>query len=145
LRGEPQGIRVIQDYAHHPTAVRETLSAIRAQFPNRRIWGLFEAESNTSRRKTFQDAYVHAFGDADHVIFVRPLEKDDNLPSEERLSADQLVNDLGAHGIVARFIPDPEQLLSTLVAEVKPQDVVLFMSGRDFLGLPARLVEILSE
>jgi UDP-N-acetylmuramate: L-alanyl-gamma-D-glutamyl-meso-diaminopimelate ligase len=144
LRGEPQGIRVIQDYAHHPTAVRETLSAIRAQFPDRRIWGLFEAESNTSRRKTFQEAYVHAFGDADQVVFVRPLEKDDKLPPEERLSADQLVADLDAIGVVARFIPEPDELLETLLAEVKSQDVVLFMSGRNFLGLPLRLVDALT-
>ena len=144
LRGEPKGIRVIQDYAHHPTAVRETLAAIRAQFPERRIWGLFEAESNTSRRKTFQEAYVHAFGDADQVVFVRPLEKDDNLPPDERLSADQLVRDLDAVGVTARFIPEPEVLLATLLDEAEPGDVVLFMSGRDFLGLPLRLVEALS-
>lgn len=139
LRGEPRGITVLQDYAHHPTAVRETLAAIRARFPGRRLWGLFEAESNTSRRHIFQLAYVDAFADADEVIFVRPLAKDDALAAAERLDPDRLAGDLGARGVRARFIPDPDDIAMTLQAEARPGDILLFMSGRDFLGLPARM------
>ena len=144
LRGRPRGIEVIQDYAHHPTAVRETVAAIRARFPGRRLWALFEAESNTSRRKTFQQAYVDAFMGADQVIFVKPLEKDDKLPAEERIDAVRLARDLAERGVAARFVPDPDEILELLAGELRPDDVVLFMSGRDFLGLPAKLVEELS-
>jgi len=145
LRGDVQGIRVIQDYAHHPTAVRETLHAMRAQYPDRRLWALFEAESNTSRRNIFQEAYAQAFECADQVIFVKPLEKDDNLPLSDRLDAPRLVRDLQEHGVSARFIPEPERILQTLLSETKTGDVVLFMSGRNFLGLPVQFVEALSE
>ncbi len=144
LRGRPRGIEVIQDYAHHPTAVRETVAAIRARFPGRRLWALFEAESNTSRRRTFQQAYVEAFMGADQVIFVKPLEKDDKLPTDERIDAARLAADLAERGVAARFVPDADEILKLLKGELRPDDVALFMSGRDFLGLPARLVEELS-
>ncbi len=145
LQGEPRGIRVLQDYAHHPTAVRETIAAIRTQFPERRLWALFEAESNTSRRRLFQKTYVDSFHGSDEVIFVRPLEKDDGLPVEECLDADLLAADLRENGIHARFIPDADTILKVLEAEVRSGDVVLFMSGRNFLGLPLRLVERLQD
>jgi len=143
LRGVIDGIRVLQDYAHHPTAVRETIAAIRSQFPDQRLWALFEAESNTSRRNLFQDAYVPAFEESHKVIFVRPLEKDDNLPAEERLDAEKLAQDLKSKGVHARFIPEPDEILATLHAEVDSGDIVLFMSGRNFLGLPVKFVEAL--
>jgi len=145
LRGVVEGVRVIQDYAHHPTAVRETIRAIRAQFPDQKLWALFEAESNTSRRNLFQESYVAAFEDSDEVVFVKPLEKNDNLPAEDRLDAGKLASDLKSRGVHARFIPEPQEILHTLISEAKSGDIILFMSGRNFLGLPAKLVPMLKS
>ncbi len=123
--------------------MRETVQAFRARHPDRRLWALFEAESNTSRRRVFQDRYPTAFEGADEVVFVRPLVKDDDLSEAEQLDPVLLIEDLRRRGARARYIPDPEEILNLLVRESEPGDVVLFMSGRDFHGLAPALLSAL--
>lgn len=143
LRGVEAGVSVIDDYAHHPTAVLETVAAIRAAWPGRKLWALFEAESNTSRRKVFQQAYVDAFAatGADEVIFCSPLRKEGDAGSDEYLDCNGLVAELAGVGVRARYLPEVGAIVDTVAAEAGSGDVVLAMSGRDFRGLHGQLLE----
>ncbi|MDY0061205.1 MAG: UDP-N-acetylmuramate--L-alanine ligase [Myxococcota bacterium] len=143
--GEQRGVLVIDDFAHHPTAVRETLRAIRRRYPDRRIWAVFEAKSNTSRLNVFQGEYTRAFDEADQVIIARPYIKKDSIPPERRLDPGELAAQIAARGVPARLIPDVPDIIRTLVAEAQPGDLVLGMSGSSFGGLHPRLVQALGE
>lgn len=143
--GEAQGVLVFDDFAHHPTAVRETLRAFRAAFPGRRLVALFEPESNTSRRRVFEREYAEAFAEADEVLFFRPLDKPDNLPPEERINMDILCQDIARRGVPARMIPDIEALASEAARVARPKDIVVGMSGRDFCGVHRLILERLAE
>ncbi len=147
LRGVAAGVSVIDDYAHHPTAVLETVAAIRAAWPDRKLWALFEAESNTSRRKVFQQAYVDAFAatGADEVIFCSPLRKAGDTAGDDYLDCDDLVRALGSHGVSARYLPEVSTIVDTVAAEAGDGDVVLAMSGRDFRGLHGALLAKLAN
>ena len=92
--GEARGVTVLDDFAHHPTAVQETLSALRMGYPGRRIWAVFEPRSASSCRRVFQDAFAEAFGGADEVV-VAPVFRS-SLPESERLSVEQLIADLSS-------------------------------------------------
>ena len=136
---------VLDDYAHHPTAVRETVAAIRAHYPGRKLWALFEAESNTSRRRAFQDVYPTAFEGADEVIFCSPLVKEsDRLRADETLDVVKLVADIAATGIPARYLPDVAEIVDHVAEHANSGDVVLAMSGRDFRGLHGKLLDRLA-
>lgn len=144
IRGEVAGILVLDDFAHHPTAVFETLRAVRGRFPGRRLWAVFEPRTNTSRRKVFQEAYARAFDPADRVI-VAPVNTPQKVPPEERFSPEQLARDLRAQGKEALHLPDIEQILDYLGQELRRGDVVLAMSNGDFDDLHARLLSRLRE
>ena len=146
LRGEVAQIAVIDDYAHHPTAVKETVAAIAGQFPGRRIWALFEAESNTSRRKVFEEVYPTVFGGADQVVLCSPLHKEtDKLSAEQVMDAALVCQRISERGTPARFIPAVADIVDTLARELSPGDVVLAMSGRDFQGLHGLLLDRLRQ
>lgn len=145
IKGTAADVTVMDDFAHHPTAVRETIRAVRCGWPGARVIALFEPESNTSRRRVFQDEYVEAFAQADEVIFFKPFEKADNLAPEERIDMARLVADINARGVPARMIPDIEDLAREAASRARPGDVVLGMSGRDFQGVHARVLEALQE
>jgi UDP-N-acetylmuramate: L-alanyl-gamma-D-glutamyl-meso-diaminopimelate ligase len=142
LRGVVNGIAVIDDYAHHPTAVRETIAAIRGQYPGRTLWALFEAESNTSRRKVFETVYPDAFALADRVVLCQPLHKEnDKLRADEVMDAAEVCRTIEARGKQARFIPAVADIVEYVASEAQPGDVILAMSGRDFQGLHKALLE----
>jgi len=145
IKGVVDGVTVIDDFAHHPTAVRETVRAVRNRFPQGRLWCCFEVESNTSRRRVFQDQYIDAFHGAHCVLFCKPLEKPDNLSAEERLSLPELVEDIRATGTLAELIPEVDDIVLWLTERVRPGDVVLGMSGRHFYGLHDKVVQALSK
>ena len=143
LRGVEAGVPVIDDFAHHPTAIRETLRAVRARYPGRRVLALFEAESNTSRRRVFQRGFAQALGDgADVVWFCPPLDKaGDQLAPPERLNMADLVRALRERGTPTEVIADMDALAGAVVAEARPdEDVIVAMSGRDFHGIHAKLL-----
>ena len=145
VKGVENGVTVMDDFAHHPTAVRETLRAIRSGHPGARVIALFEPESNTSRRAVFQADYATAFLEADRVLFATPLEKDDNLKAEERIDMARLCADIRAGGVPADMIPDVTELAKTAAREARPGDVILGMSGRDFNGVHALVLEALGR
>jgi UDP-N-acetylmuramate: L-alanyl-gamma-D-glutamyl-meso-diaminopimelate ligase len=142
VAGEFQGVLVVEDFAHHPTAVAVTLAAVRQAYPQRRLVAAFEPRTNTSRRKIFQEPYARAFKDADLVLVREPPDLWKVEP-EEQFSSRELVADLRASGREARFFPDTDALLDGLLHTLRPGDVVLVMSNGDFNHLVTRLCEAL--
>lgn len=140
IAGDAHGITVVDDFAHHPTAVSETLLAARGRFPGRRLLVAFEPRTNTSRRRVFQQDYVQALAGAD-LVFVREPSDIWKAPENDRFSSPQLVADLRAAGRQAWYFPDTDALLAAVLARVRGGDVVLVMSNGGFDGLVARLCE----
>jgi UDP-N-acetylmuramate: L-alanyl-gamma-D-glutamyl-meso-diaminopimelate ligase len=139
--GVVHGVSVLDDFAHHPTAVRETLAALRSGYPSRRLWAVFEPRSASSCRRVFQKDFASAFAAADEVVVASVFRS--SLPEAERLSAEELVEDVARTGPRARYIPDVEAIVATIVAEHRSGDVVVLMSNGDFGGIHHRLVEAL--
>lgn len=139
-RGEAGGVLVIDDYAHHPTAIRETVDALRARYPGRRLWAVYEPKSNTARRNVHQADYATAFGGADHAIIARPFQKEDRFGADERLDVHRLVAEIEAHGTPAGYCDGVDATLAHLLAAVRPGDVVVFMSGSGFGGIHDKLL-----
>jgi UDP-N-acetylmuramate: L-alanyl-gamma-D-glutamyl-meso-diaminopimelate ligase len=135
------GITIYDDFAHHPTAVAETLAAVRAGHPGRRVWALFEPRSASSCRRVFQEAFAAAFAAADRTVVASVFRS--NLPEEERLSVDRLVSDLQAAGRQAEHIPGTEAIVERMARSVEPGDVVVIMSNGGFDGIHRKLASAL--
>jgi UDP-N-acetylmuramate: L-alanyl-gamma-D-glutamyl-meso-diaminopimelate ligase len=141
---EPQTVLVLDDFAHHPTEVAATLTAVRQEYPGRRLLAVFEPRTNTSRRKVFQEPYVKALQDAD-LILVREPPDLWKVPEEEQFSSWQLVQDLIAGGKKAFYFPTTDHLLHSLLRGLRPNDVVVVMSNGNFDHLVPRLCEALGD
>ena len=139
--GVRQGVTVLDDFAHHPTAVRETLAALRTGYPSRRLWAVFEPRSNSSCRRVFQDDFADAFGDADEVVIAAVFRS--SIPESERLSPERLADDLRRQGQRARHIPGVEEIVRTIVSERRDGDIVVLMSNGGFGGIHQRLLHAL--
>jgi UDP-N-acetylmuramate: L-alanyl-gamma-D-glutamyl-meso-diaminopimelate ligase len=144
VRGVHAGVTVLDDFAHHPTAVRETLAAIRGAYPARRLVAVFEPRTNTSRRNVFQHDYAAAFDHAD-LVLIREAPGLEKIPPGERFSSAQLVKDLNARGRSAFYFPDTDRLLADLAGRLQSGDVVLIMSNGGFDGLHERLLADLAQ
>jgi UDP-N-acetylmuramate: L-alanyl-gamma-D-glutamyl-meso-diaminopimelate ligase len=140
--GVAHDVTVLDDFAHHPTAVHETLAALRVGYPDRRIWAVFEPRSASSCRRVFQDDFARAFSGADEVVIAGVFRS--SLPETERLSTEQLVADLTARGQRARHIETVDEIVSTIVAEHRPGDVVALMSNGGFGGIHQKLLRALA-
>jgi UDP-N-acetylmuramate: L-alanyl-gamma-D-glutamyl-meso-diaminopimelate ligase len=140
--GVSGGVTVLDDFAHHPTAVHETLSALRTGYPGRRIWAVFEPRSASSCRRVFQNDFARAFGAADEVVVAAVFRS--TLPEPERLSAEQLVDDLKGSGQRARHIPEVDEIVATIVREHRDGDVVVLMSNGGFGGIHHKLLQALT-
>jgi UDP-N-acetylmuramate: L-alanyl-gamma-D-glutamyl-meso-diaminopimelate ligase len=138
------GVTVIDDFAHHPTAVRETIAAVRGRFPGRRLWAVFEPRSNTSRRNVHQAEYARAFAEAGRVSLKVP-EPHDLVPEDQRLDVDRLVGALGARGVEATASPDVGALVEEVSHGARRGDVVLVMSNGAFGGFVDRLIAALTS
>ncbi len=138
--GEHNGIIVVDDFAHHPTAVRETITAVKGIYKNRRLIAVFEPRSNSSRRSIFQAAYGSCFDDADLVILPEPPMMD-TIPLGERFSSAKLADDLTKRGIEAHHFQNNDDLLDGLLALARKGDVILIMSNGAFDNIQKRLVE----
>lgn len=139
VRGEVNGVTVIDDFAHHPTAVRETLDALRAKYGKRRIVAVFEPRTNTSRRAVFQDAYPASFLSADR-IHVREVPDPEKAPPEDRFSSRRLVLDLNAMGKAAIWHADAASILEALLPDARPGDVIAVLSNGAFEGIHDRIL-----
>lgn len=142
--GTARGITVVDDFAHHPTAVEKTLEALRQRYPGRRLVALFEPRSLTAGRRFFFDAYRQAFAGADRVLFA-PLFHSDRLAPEERLDLAALAAALTAAGVPAQVGTDNAELLRLAVEEAREGTVLVTMSSGSFLGLPQRLLAAIRE
>jgi UDP-N-acetylmuramate: L-alanyl-gamma-D-glutamyl-meso-diaminopimelate ligase len=144
LRGESRGVTVIDDFAHHPTAVKGTIAAMRARYPARRIVAVFEPRTNTSRRKIFQADYVDAFEEADCVVV--SIVPDEPIysatgPVTERLSASELAADLQARGVEAAALEGVGAIVDHLDRSCEAGDVVVVMSNGSFGNIWEKLLD----
>ncbi len=144
LRGIAGGVTVLDDYAHHPTAVRETLRALRKRYPKRRLIAVYEPRSATSRRKTFQQEFSDAFAHADEVIVGRLFDPS-KIPAEERFDPERLALDLHRGGTKASYTPDVENIVKQLAESAAPGDVVCVLSSGSFEGLHDRLLDAIGD
>jgi len=141
IYGEAAGVTVYDDFAHHPTAIAETLAGLRAANPHKRIWAIFEPRSASSSRRVFQQDFARAFGPADEVI-IAPVFRT-SLPEAERLSAQELVSDLKGAGQRARAAASIDDIVATIVKERKAGDLVVFMSNGGFGGIHQKTLQAL--
>ena len=142
VRGRARGVTVFDDFAHHPTAVRETLAGVRAAFPSRKIWAVFEPRSATACRRVFQAEFAAAFHQADEVI-VGPVYRS-SLPDAERLSESELVDGIRRTGPRARHFADVADIVRAVAADAGEGDQVVVMSNGAFGGIHQRLLDALS-
>ncbi len=139
--GTAGGVTVFDDFAHHPTAVKETLAALRSAYPDRRIWAVFEPRSASACRRVFQDSFADAFRGADEVVL--PPVYRSTLAEDQRLSIGQLVADLAARGQRARQLPSVEAIVEVVAREAGPGDLVVCMSNGGFGGIHGKLLAAL--
>lgn len=145
LRAQIAGIDVVEDFAHHPTAIRETLRALRAVYPNARLWAVLEPRSNTLRRKVLEQDLVASLRLADHVILAGVYQQQ-RIPDAERLHPEDVVRKLNGDGTPAELLPDADAIVNGIVPRLTQGDVVAILSNGGFDGiyekLPARLKEL---
>lgn len=148
VRAQISGVTIIEDFAHHPTAIRETLRALRTVYPQSRLWAVLEPRSNTLRRKVLEADLVASLHLADRVLLagVYQLQR---IPDAERLHPEDVVQSLNAQGTPAELRPDAEAIVATITPQLQPGDVVAILSNGGFDGiyekLPARLKELHAE
>ena len=141
--GKPNDITIIEDFAHHPTAVKQTIQSVQARYPKGNVYSVFEARSATSRRNVFQSEYADALGAAKTVI-MPPAFNQGGIPEDQRFSTDRLMNDLKARGVDAVVKADVDEIVGELKARAKPGDVILVMSNGGFGGIYEKLLKALS-
>jgi UDP-N-acetylmuramate: L-alanyl-gamma-D-glutamyl-meso-diaminopimelate ligase len=144
VRGEINGVTVIDDFAHHPTAVRETLAALKTKYDGRRIIAVFEPRSRTSCHATFQTAYIDAFAPADYVIISRVYDAGRAAEMGGVLDIEQLIQDISATGKSASAITEVHEIVAALKNELRSGDVVAVMSNGAFGGIHEKLITALA-
>jgi len=144
VRGEINGITVIDDFAHHPTAVRETLAALRTKYPNQRLIAVFEPRSRTSCHATFQNAYIEAFAPADYVIVSRVYDAGRAAEMGGVLDIEKLIENIASPDKPAQAITDVDEIIQQLKGEARAGDVVAIMSNGAFGGIHEKLLAALA-
>jgi UDP-N-acetylmuramate: L-alanyl-gamma-D-glutamyl-meso-diaminopimelate ligase len=144
VRGVERGVTVIDDFAHHPTAIATTLDGARKRYPGRRLWALFEPRSISSSRKEFEDGYVGAFHQADCVI-IGPIFHRDRYETryglDKMMSVPAMIEQLNRDGIETRQIDDFDEIAKTIASEAGDGDVVLVMSSGAFGGVHEKILD----
>ena len=140
IKGEANEVLVVEDFAHHPTAIRLTLEAARTRWPRRRIWAAIEPRSNTMRRRVFQDALPDALAVPDRVL-IGPVNRAQLLADEERLSPEAIADSLCSAGRSAKAFPSAAEIADYIAANANPGDVVMVMSNGSFDGLSTKVLE----
>ncbi len=139
VRGEARGVTVLDDFAHHPTAIAETIRAIRTKYPRQRVWALFEPRSNTTRRNVFQRELAESLALADGV-FISRVDRLNELPEQERLNPEQIVAELQAQGRPARYAAGADEIVRELMPQLRSGDVVGVFSNGGFGGVHDKLL-----
>jgi len=144
VRGEVRGVAVIDDFAHHPTAIRETIDAVRQKYKGRRLVAVYEPRSYTAQRREFQDEYANAFRGADEIVFAS-LYRPDRYTKETALDLQQLIRELSASGKGAKELKDADAIVKDLSPRLRERDVVLIMSNGGFGGIHEKLLDALAR
>ena len=141
--GKPNNITIIEDFAHHPTAVKQTIETVQARYPAGRVFSVFEARSATSRRNVFQNEYADALGVAQHLI-MPPAFNQGGIPEAERFSSDKLMSSLRSSGVDAQLIESVDDIVAALKKSARPGDAILIMSNGGFGGIYEKLLKELA-
>jgi UDP-N-acetylmuramate: L-alanyl-gamma-D-glutamyl-meso-diaminopimelate ligase len=144
VRGISGGVTIVDDFGHHPTAIRETLRALRLKFAGQKVWAIFEPRSNTTRRNVFQQELALSFQDADAVV-VAQVAKLDQLKAEERLNPEQLMKDIQSLGKPTAYLADADAIVEHLGKNAQGGDVVCVFSNGGFGGIHGKLLERLNS
>ncbi len=139
VKGIAGGVTVIDDFGHHPTAIRETMRALRIKYAREKIWAVFEPRTNTTRRNYFQTELAASFVDADGVI-VSQIARLELLALEERLNPEKLMKDIGATGKPTAYLPDADTIVAHLAGIVQGGDVIVVFSNGGFGGIHGKLL-----
>jgi UDP-N-acetylmuramate: L-alanyl-gamma-D-glutamyl-meso-diaminopimelate ligase len=140
VRGEERGVLVIDDFAHHPTAVRETLRALRTKYEGRRLIAVFEPRSWSSRLAVFQDDYVHAFTPADYVVIASVFDSHKVTEKGKALNTAELIEGISRQGKPALALPDADRIVAHLLPQLQEGDVVAIMSNGGFGGIHEKIL-----
>jgi UDP-N-acetylmuramate: L-alanyl-gamma-D-glutamyl-meso-diaminopimelate ligase len=140
VRGISGGVTIIDDFGHHPTAIRETLRALRVKFAGQKVWAIFEPRSNTTRRNVFQQELAASFADADGIV-VSQVAKLEQLKPEERLNPEQLMKDIAATGKPTAYLADVDAIVEHIAKNVQGGDVVCVFSNGGFGNIHAKLLD----
>jgi UDP-N-acetylmuramate: L-alanyl-gamma-D-glutamyl-meso-diaminopimelate ligase len=135
-----RGITIVDDFGHHPTAIREAIAGMRKRFDGARLWAVFEPRSNTTRRRVFQEALPEALGQADGVCLAA-VARADKLADDERLDTDLLMKTLRDRGLPAFYEPDADAIVTRLEAEARDGDVIIVFSNGGFGGIHEKLLQ----
>jgi UDP-N-acetylmuramate: L-alanyl-gamma-D-glutamyl-meso-diaminopimelate ligase len=144
VKAEVNGVTIIDDFAHHPTAIEQTIRALRARYSGRRLWVVLEPRSNTMRRNVLQDALARSLALADQVI-VAAIFKSEAIPEKERLDLNRVVSEVQSRGRQARILADADAIVSTMTPELRRGDVVAILSNGGFGGIYEKLPERLRQ
>jgi UDP-N-acetylmuramate: L-alanyl-gamma-D-glutamyl-meso-diaminopimelate ligase len=140
LRGEVKGVRVYDDFAHHPTAVKETLSAVRQKYPEARLWAVFEPRSQTCRRRVFEPAFIEAFEPADMTVIATVFAAS-RLNPEQTLSPARVVEGIRARGSQAWTFESTEEIVHHVASKAGAGDHVVIMSNGGFDNIHNRILD----
>ena len=144
IRGETGGIIVIDDFAHHPTAIRETLKALGQRYPGRRVWAIFEPRSNTTRRNHFQSELAEALSLAKRVV-VAEIARLEQVPEGERLDPARLMEDIRTAGTKADYLPTSDEIVTHVTVQAEPGDILCVLSNGGFGNIHQKLLAALAE
>jgi UDP-N-acetylmuramate: L-alanyl-gamma-D-glutamyl-meso-diaminopimelate ligase len=145
VRGERRGVLVMDDFAHHPTAVRETIEAVRSAYDGRRLWAVFEPRSNTSKRNIFEKEFAAALTLADRVV-VASVHQPEKVADRERLSVENVVSEINRPGpeVRARHLAGADEIAEAIGREAQPGDLVLVMSNGGFDNVHEKILSALA-
>ena len=144
IKAEVNGITIIDDFAHHPTAIEQTIRALRARYPQSRLWVVLEPRSNTMRRNVLQDALSQSLALADQVV-VAAIFKSEAIPEAERLNLNRVIDEVKKRGKQARVLADADAIVNAIAPELRERDVVAILSNGGFGGIYEKLPQRLRE
>ncbi len=144
VRAEVNGVTIIDDFAHHPTAIRETLRALRTAYPGRRLWAVLEPRSNTLRRNVFEHELVESLALADRSVLAE-IFKSEAIPAGERLHPENVVAALRARGLVSAVYADADAIVAAIAPELRAGDVVAILSNGGFGGIYEKLPQAIAK
>jgi UDP-N-acetylmuramate: L-alanyl-gamma-D-glutamyl-meso-diaminopimelate ligase len=144
VKAEVNGITIIDDFAHHPTAIEQTIRALRSRYPQSRLWVILEPRSNTLRRNVLQEVLAQSLAQADQVV-VAAIFKSEAIPENERLDLNRVVAQIQQNGKQARILADADAIIDAIAPELRPRDVVAILSNGGFGGIYEKLPQRLRQ